>query len=228
MRGEANGEYALRNGANASATTPSIGSRSMVKRAMDIIIAGSALIFLSPMMLIVALIIKLTDGGPALFKQKRIGLNGDEFTCLKFRSMVMNANEELERLLSSDADAAAEWAKDQKLRNDPRITAIGSFLRKTSLDELPQLLNVLQGTMSIVGPRPIVRGEVEKYGAYITDYASVRPGITGLWQISGRNDTSYDERVSLDVEYARNWAIEKDVKIFLFTIPAVLFSKGAY
>lgn len=201
---------------------------SLIKRGFDLFIALSALIFLSPMMLVIAFLIKNKDGGPALFKQTRIGLNGEEFTCLKFRSMVTNAAEELENLLKSDPVAAAEWAKDQKLRNDPRITAVGGFIRKTSLDELPQLLNILKGEMSIIGPRPIVANEVAKYGTDFEHYAAVKPGVTGLWQISGRNDTTYDERVQLDVTYAKEWSFWLDLKIFFLTIPAVVFSKGAY
>lgn len=201
---------------------------SMAKRSFDVIVATAALVFLSPLMLAIAILIRHKDGGPAIFRQKRIGLNGQEFECLKFRSMVMNASEELDRLLATNAVAAAEWARDQKLRDDPRITAVGHFIRKTSLDELPQLINILRGEMSIVGPRPIVRNEVEKYGSYFSYYANVKPGITGLWQISGRNNTTYDERVQLDLRYAKQWSIWLDIKIFFLTIPAVLFSKGAY
>jgi Undecaprenyl-phosphate galactose phosphotransferase WbaP len=202
--------------------------RSVAKRTLDIFVALSALIFLAPMMIVIALLIKNKDGGPSLFKQKRIGLNGEEFLCLKFRSMVTNATEELDKVLRSDPEAAAEWARDQKLRNDPRITAVGRFIRKTSLDELPQLLNILKGEMSIIGPRPIVNNEIEKYGSFFNYYASVKPGVTGLWQISGRNDTTYEERVQLDVEYAKKWSFWLDLKILVMTIPAVLHSKGAY
>ena len=201
---------------------------SVLKRSFDVAVAFSALVFLAPMMLVIAFLIKNKDGGPALFEQTRIGLNGEEFTCLKFRSMVTNAAEELDKLLKSDPAAAAEWAKDQKLRNDPRITHVGRFIRKTSLDELPQLLNILKGEMSIIGPRPIVANEVAKYGSDFQHYASVKPGVTGLWQISGRNDTTYAERVQLDVTYARDWSFGLDLKIMFLTVPAVLFSKGAY
>ena len=201
---------------------------SLIKRVFDVTIAAAALLFLAPMMMVIAFLIKNKDGGPALFKQTRYGIDGQAFTCLKFRSMVTNAAEELEKHLKVNPQAAAEWARDQKLRNDPRITTIGQFIRKTSLDELPQLLNILKGDMSIVGPRPIVKNEIEKYGNSFQHYASVKPGVTGLWQISGRNDTTYDERVQLDVHYAKDWSIWLDLKIFFLTVPAVLFSKGAY
>lgn len=203
-------------------------AKSVLKRAFDLLVALSALVFLAPMLVVIAALIRFTDGGPALFKQTRIGHNGKEFTCLKFRSMVTDSSEVLAQLLATDSRAAAEWARDQKLRNDPRITTIGQFIRKTSLDELPQLLNILRGEMSIVGPRPIVANEVEKYGNDFRYYAAVKPGVTGLWQINGRNDTSYDERVEFDVVYAREWSIWLDLKIFFLTIPAVLLSKGAY
>lgn len=201
---------------------------SFLKRSADVLIAFSALVFLGPLIGFIALWIRMNDGGPILFKQERIGLNGKTFQCLKFRSMSVNAAEELRSYLASNTEAAAEWARDQKLRNDPRITAPGRFLRKTSLDELPQLLNILFGEMSVVGPRPIVQSEVSKYGEYFQYYTQVKPGVTGLWQISGRNDTTYDERVALDVKYCKTWSFLLDAKIFFLTIPAVLLSKGAY
>jgi len=199
-----------------------------LKRALDLAIAIPLLVFAAPMFLALMLLIRSHDGGPAFFRQKRIGLNGREFTCFKFRSMVMDAGERLQDLLARDPQAAAEWKADQKLRNDPRITPVGHFLRKTSLDELPQLLNIIRGDMSVVGPRPIVRDEKPRYGAYFSDYASVRPGVTGLWQVSGRNDTSYERRVRLDVIYARRHCFMFDIKILLSTIPAVLKGDGAY
>lgn len=205
-----------------------MAQKSVVKRTLDIAISAVALLFLGPLLIALAVLIKSNDGGPALFRQTRYGLNGKEFSCLKFRTMLTNSSEVLDNLLATDRAAAAEWAKDQKLRNDPRVTSIGKFLRKTSLDELPQLLNVLKGEMSVVGPRPIVKSEQSKYGLDYGHYCSVKPGITGLWQISGRNDTTYDERVAYDVEYARNWSVWLDLKILFLTIPAVLFSKGAY
>ena len=150
------------------------------------------------------------------------------FPCYKFRTMVVNAEQVLQELLAKDARAAAEWQKDFKLRNDPRITRIGQFLRKTSLDELPQLWNVLKGEMSLVGPRPIIEKEVAYYSDFIFDYYRTKPGITGLWQVSGRNDTSYDQRVALDSWYVRNWSIWYDLAIIFDTIRIVLLRRGAY
>lgn len=198
-----------------------------LKRTTDFFIAAIALIFLLPVMLPLAIAIRLSDGGSALFKQKRIGRDGKEFRCYKFRSMVVDADVRLKRLLAADPKARMEWQATQKLENDPRITAFGRFLRKSSLDELPQLLNILKGEMSIVGPRPIVRNEVEKYGDYFGHYCQVRPGLTGLWQVSGRSDTTYGERVALDVQYVSDWSYTSDIKIMAMTIPAVLMSDGA-
>ena len=197
-------------------------------RAFDIcvsILAGAAFL---PVLLLAALAIRLTGRGPILFVQQRMGRGGEAFPCLKFRSMAVDAQERLEQLLASDPQARAEWARDQKLRKDPRITPVGALLRKTSLDELPQLFNVLLGHMSIVGPRPIIAAEIERYGARYADYCSVRPGITGLWQISGRNDVSYGTRVRLDSLYARRKSLGYDVTICLRTIPAVLGPNGSY
>ena len=200
-----------------------------MKRVIDLSIALPALLFVSPMMIAMAIAIRAQDGGPALFRQSRVGRDGENFTCFKFRTMVMDADARLERLLASDPVAAAEWAKDQKLRNDPRILGvIGHFLRVTSLDELPQLLNIIRGDMSVVGPRPIVRSEIAKYDGYYRHYISVRPGVTGLWQVSGRNDVSYEKRVRLDAAYARCWCVGLDLWILWRTVPAVLFRRGAY
>lgn len=199
-----------------------------LKRALDLAIAIPALIFLLPFMLCVAALVRLADGGPAIFSQPRIGRNGEVFRCLKFRSMIINAQEVLDHVLATDPDAAAEWAADQKLRNDPRITRVGAFLRKTSLDELPQLINVVRGEMSIVGPRPIIRDEIPRYGRSFADYTSVRPGLTGLWQVSGRNDTTYAERVAMDRLYARQHSVAGDLAIIVKTVPAMLASRGAF
>jgi exopolysaccharide production protein ExoY len=196
------------------------------KAAVDIIAAGSALLFLAPLMLLLAVLVKL-DGGPVLFAHGRIGRGGTRFPCLKFRSMVTDSDQVLRALLERDPAAAAEWAETQKLRQDPRITLVGRFMRKTSLDELPQLLNVLHRDMSLVGPRPIVAAEVPRYGEDIAYYLAIRPGITGLWQVSGRSNTSYAERVALDTAYVREWSFWKDVTIVARTIPAVLARKGA-
>lgn len=200
---------------------------SVLKRSLDILLAGIALVFLLPLMLPIAFLIRRHDGGPALFVQERIGLHGKLFRCYKFRTMVMDAQEQLEKLLAADPAAREEWERDRKLVNDPRITRLGAFLRKSSLDELPQLLNILRGEMSLVGPRPIVRGEIAKYGADFSFYTAVRPGLTGLWQVSGRSDTTYDERVALDVRYVREWSFPGDVWIIVKTIPAILASRGA-
>ena len=197
------------------------------KRTFDLLAAFGSLIFLCPVMFILAVLIRMQDGGPAIFAHTRIGKNGRPFKCYKFRSMVLDAQERLEILLASDPDARAEWARDQKLRNDPRVTALGRFIRKSSLDELPQLFNILKGDMSVVGPRPIIADEMVRYAGHVEDYLSVTPGVTGLWQVSGRNDVSYDERVQMDARYARTWTVAGDIWITLKTVPAVLASRGA-
>lgn len=191
-------------------------------------IALLALVFLLPLMLAVALAIWVQDRGPVLFAHRRVGLGGRSFHCLKFRSMALDAEARLQSLLANDPAAAAEWAADHKLRNDPRVTPLGAFLRKTSLDELPQLFNVLKGEMSLVGPRPIVDAEIVRYGRRFTDYCKVKPGITGLWQVSGRNDVSYRTRVAMDAVYAKRKCGRLDVWILAATIPAVLARKGSY
>jgi Undecaprenyl-phosphate galactose phosphotransferase WbaP len=201
--------------------------RPALKRAMDLAGATALLVLLAPVFLALFFLVRL-DGGKAFYAHKRIGRGGAAFGCLKFRSMVMDSQARLDALLASDPAARAEWDATRKLRNDPRITAVGRFLRKTSLDELPQLLNVLRGEMSLVGPRPVTQSELEQYyGAAATHYASVRPGITGLWQVSGRSDTSYNQRVQLDVAYVSQPSVWKDIKILLRTPVAVLSSRGA-
>jgi undecaprenyl-phosphate galactose phosphotransferase len=198
-----------------------------IKRSFDIVSAGLALLLLSPILLIVAALVKM-DGGPALFGHKRIGANGKSFGCLKFRSMVMNADTALQRYLAQNPQAQIEWQKDHKLRDDPRVTRLGKFLRRTSLDELPQLINVLRGDMSLVGPRPIVVAETKKYDSDIAYYYRVRPGLTGLWQVSGRNDVSYARRVRMDSWYVRNWSLWHDIAIICKTFPVLLNRSGAY
>ena len=200
---------------------------SAAKRVTDFLIAFLALIFLSPAMIIIALIIRITDGGPVLFQHKRIGRDGKEFNCIKFRSMEVDAEAKLPTILSKCEKARAQWVANQKIDDDPRVTPFGRFLRKSSLDEIPQLLNVIRGTMSIVGPRPIVKSEAEKYGEFFPYYCRVRPGLTGLWQVSGRSGTTYEDRVKLDVKYVTEWSYWGDVKIMFLTIPAVLKSDGA-
>ena len=200
----------------------------MAVRLLDIGVACCALIFLAPLMIVVACLVYVVDPGPVLFAHRRLGRNGRSFPCLKFRSMVTDAEARLQKLLATDADARAEWARDYKLRRDPRITPIGNFLRKSSIDELPQLINVLRGEMSIVGPRPIVEGEIERYGRYFIDYSRVKPGITGLWQVSGRNNVSYRRRVALDVSSARNKCLGLDLRILVMTVPAVFLARGSF
>lgn len=186
------------------------------------------LVLVAPLMALIALGIIISSKGPVLFKQERIGRGGKMFTCYKFRTMEVDAQSRLQNLLDNCAASRFEWARDQKLKNDPRIHAFGDFLRKSSLDELPQLFNVLAGDMSLVGPRPIVQDEVQKYGRYFAHYCAVRPGITGLWQISGRNDVAYRRRVAFDVVYVRKGRVADNVRILLQTVPAVLTAKGSY
>jgi len=203
------------------------GLRPFAKRAMDVAGAGFLLAVLAPFMLMVALVIRL-DGGAALYGHRRVGRSGQSFACLKFRSMVSDSQARLEALLASDPAARAEWDATQKLKNDPRITRIGQFLRATSLDELPQLINVLLGQMSLVGPRPVIQTELDRfYGAAAAHYMSVRPGLTGLWQVSGRSDTSYAQRVALDVAYVARPSLWQDITILARTPMAVLSRRGA-
>lgn len=223
----------LENAASSAADIVSVGSAKyapggILKRAVDIALATIGIAILWPLMLMVALAIRYTDPGPAIFGHERIGLNGRRFKCLKFRSMIINSEVALRELLERDQAAAAEWAASQKLKNDPRITRLGRILRETSLDELPQLWNVLRGDMSIVGPRPIVSAEVRRYGNHFTDYAATKPGITGLWQVTGRSDCTYEERVSLDVDYVQNWSILRDFWIIARTVIVVFGRKGSY
>lgn len=197
-------------------------------RILDIVGVMVLGLFFLPLMLMIALAIYISDPGPVFFKQKRIGRNGKLFNCYKFRTMVVDAEERLADVLARDPAARAEWERDHKLRCDPRISGIGCFLRKSSLDELPQLWNILKGDMSLVGPRPIVENEAYRYGKYLAYYCSVRPGLTGLWQISGRNDVSYRRRVAFDVFYARNGRVGDNIRIMLLTVPSVLASRGSY
>lgn len=197
------------------------------KRVFDIVASLALLAVLSPLMVYLALRIRM-DGGSAVFAHQRVGRGGNMFPCYKFRSMVMNAQEQLQQLLASDPELRAQWERDHKLKDDPRISPVGHFLRKTSLDELPQLFNVLRGEMSLVGPRPIVTAELEKYGEDVEYFLMVRPGITGLWQVSGRNDVDYDTRVYLDTWYVKNWSLWYDIAILCKTVRVVLRRDGAY
>jgi exopolysaccharide production protein ExoY len=198
------------------------------KRVIDVALALSGIVLLAPLLIICFVVTVLTSPGPALFRHKRVGFKGKRFDCLKFRTMVPDAAERLRQLLETNPVAAAEWASSQKLRNDPRVTAIGTILRQSSLDELPQLFNVLMGDMSIVGPRPVTEEELVKYSGAVDIYFACRPGITGLWQVSGRSKTTFNKRVACDSFYARHWSMMLDAKIIIATIPAVCFSDTAY
>lgn len=205
------------------------GRNGLLKRAMDVVISLSAILFLLPVFLGVALAIKLTSKDSIFYLQSRIGLGGKVFNMYKFRTMQVNSCILLEAHLKQCQKSRAEWDKYQKLRNDPRITPVGHFLRKSSIDELPQLLNVLRGTMSIVGPRPILLTQKEIYGAAnFANYARTRPGITGLWQVSGRNAIPFEDRIAIEKEYSQKWSLWLDIKILFKTVPTVLFPKGAF
>ncbi|MCH2546731.1 MAG: undecaprenyl-phosphate galactose phosphotransferase WbaP [Alphaproteobacteria bacterium] len=197
-----------------------------IKRSFDVLVSLCMIALLSPLLLALALIVK-SDGGPAFYGHTRLGRKGKTFDCLKFRSMVTNGDTVLENHLATHPEARQEWEDTRKLHNDPRVTKIGAFLRKSSLDELPQLINVLKGEMSLVGPRPIVADEICKYDLDIAHYYRVAPGITGMWQVSGRSDVSYEERVEMDTWYVRNWTLWHDIAILFKTIPALAKRSGA-
>jgi len=199
----------------------------LMKRVFDIVGSAVLLIVLAPVFAVLWFLVRKT-GKQVIFGHERIGKNGKPFKCYKFRSMVMNANEVLEELLRNDPEAREEWHREFKLKNDPRITQVGHFLRKTSLDELPQLWNVLKGDMSLVGPRPVISEEIERYGEKSQHYLQAKPGMTGLWQVSGRNDIDYDSRVYLDTWYVKNWSLWSDIVILLRTVRVVLGRNGAY
>jgi exopolysaccharide production protein ExoY len=207
-----------------------LGSRPSVRERMrGAASQGLALLILaliSPLMLLIAWLIR-RDGGPATFEHYRVGCGGRLFRCIKFRTMRMDAERVLHDLLERDPALRAEWERDQKLANDPRVTALGKWLRRSSLDELPQLLNVLRGEMALVGPRPITVAELRRYGAARWHYLSVLPGMTGLWQVSGRNRTSYERRIELDALYVKNRSAWLDLKILLRTVVVVLTREGA-
>jgi exopolysaccharide production protein ExoY len=201
-----------------------VGGR--LKRWFDITAALAALLLLMPLFCLIALAIKLWDRGPVFYRHSRVGLEGKAFGCFKFRTMVINADEVLARQLAANNEAAAEWQKNRKLKRDPRITPLGASMRKTSIDELPQLLNILKGDMSFVGPRPIVTEEVQKYGSTIEHYFCTRPGLTGPWQVSGRNDLDYATRVALDRDYVENWSFWRDLTIIAKTARVVVAARG--
>jgi exopolysaccharide production protein ExoY len=218
----------LRTDLEFSSAAPVAPIGLMPKRIVDIVLALSAIILLAPLLIICFVVTWASSAGPVIFRHKRVGFNGRTFDCLKFRTMVADAPEQLRKLLEADAATAAEWAQYQKLRNDPRVTPTGAILRKSSLDELPQLFNVLMGDMSIVGPRPVTEEELSRYGASVKVYTACRPGITGLWQVTGRSSTSYETRISCDAYYARMWSLALDCKIIVVTIPSVLFTENAH
>ena len=199
----------------------------LTKRLFDTLVASFLMVLFSPLFLYLFIQLK-KDGGPAFFKQQRIGRKGAAFECLKFRTMVVDAESRLQNLIHQNPELLEQWARDHKIKNDPRITPLGAFLRRTSLDEIPQLLNVLKGEMSLVGPRPIVKAELEKYGDDVEYFLMVRPGMTGLWQVSGRSDMSYDKRVYLDTWYVKNWSLWYDLVILFKTVNVVIQRNGAY
>jgi exopolysaccharide production protein ExoY len=210
-----------------------LGERATVvgggtKRWFDVMGAVAAIILLLPLFCLIALAIKLWDRGPVFYRHRRIGLNGADFDCLKFRTMVVNSDDVLTRHLATNGEAAREWEETRKLKRDPRITPLGSSMRKTSIDELPQLVNILKGEMSFVGPRPIVTAEVPKYGACIDHYLRARPGLTGPWQVSGRNDVDYATRVALDRHYIEEWSFWRDLAIIAKTAQVVVTARGCY
>jgi Undecaprenyl-phosphate galactose phosphotransferase WbaP len=199
------------------------------KRALDISASAAALVFLFPLFAFVIFMIKMLDGGKVFFAHQRVGYNGKLFWCYKFRTMKEDGDEMLSAYFISNPECRLEWEIHQKLRYDPRITALGKFLRQTSIDELPQLLNVLKGEMSLVGPRPVTQRELEdKYGSSAGSYLLARPGITGLWQVGGRNDVSYDERVKLDCLYLTTWSFWLDLVILIRTVVVVVKRDGSY
>ncbi|MGB3627640.1 MAG: sugar transferase [Henriciella sp.] len=198
------------------------------KRALDVAVSGTALIVAAPVILLFGLLIRLQDGGPMFFGHNRLGFGRQSFRCLKLRTMVSNGDVVLAQHLAQNPAAKVEWETTRKLRDDPRVTALGRFLRKTSLDELPQLFNILRGDMSLVGPRPVTGPEIAYYGVATRYYTATRPGLTGLWQVSGRSDVDFARRVTLDTYYVRRWSFVRDMMIILRTPMAVLRSRGSY
>ncbi|MDR0629922.1 MAG: undecaprenyl-phosphate galactose phosphotransferase WbaP [Treponema sp.] len=199
-----------------------------LKRVMDISIVIIGGLLLLPLFLVIALLVKISSPGPVLYGHTRLGLGGVPFKAYKFRSMVMDADRRLQALLASDPKLQEEWEASHKLKHDPRVTGIGTFLRRTSLDEFPQLINILKGEMSLVGPRPIVQDEAKKYGEDFDRIFSVKPGLSGLWQVSGRSDTDYGERVAFDTYYLQSWSVWLDIWVLYKTLGAVIRGKGAY
>ena len=198
-----------------------------LKRGVDLFLS----LLLAPLVLLIAVplcLMVMMEGGAPVYRHLRVGRGGRSFYCYKFRTMMVDADARLKDLLDSNHLAREEWSERFKLRNDPRVTRLGHFLRRTSLDELPQLWNVLSGDMSFIGPRPVICDELEKYGDDVAAYLACRPGISGLWQVNGRNDTSYEQRVAYDLQYARDWSLWLDLHILLKTFPVVLKARGSY
>ncbi len=196
----------------------------LAKRALDVTVALIMLVVFSPLMVGLALLVFTTSPGPILYHHRRVGYRKRSFGCLKFRTMVVNSDEVLQQHLENNPEARLEWEQTQKLRDDPRVTSVGHVLRKLSLDELPQLINVLRGEMSLVGPRPVLFDELRRYGPSSRHYLRARPGITGLWQVSGRNNTTYKRRVAYDRAYVTNVNTATDIAILVQTLPAALRS----
>lgn len=217
-----------RQAAGLAAKSDGKASLRGVKRGLDVSMVLVASLVLLPLLLTIALVLLVSQGRPLFYRHKRVGKDGKTFLCFKFRTMAVNADDILRRHLATNPEARAEWEQTRKLQKDPRVTLLGRALRKSSVDELPQFVNVLKGEMSLVGPRPIVQDEVKYYGAQIQHYYKVRPGLTGPWQIGGRNDVSYGRRVQLDAEYVTNWSLLGDLSIIVRTVPAVLRAKGCY
>lgn len=223
-------------GAGASTIIPrsAVGSldlprpTSLVKRTIDLVGSLVLLIGLLPVIAVVALAVAVTSRGPMIFGHTRVGQDGEPFACWKFRTMVEDAEERLHAILMADPAKAAEFAENHKLKDDPRITPIGALLRRTSLDELPQLYNVLVGQMSLIGPRPVVPEELPRYGEHAGHYLAVRPGVSGPWQVGGRSDTTFEERVAMDVEYVEGLSTWGDVRLLARTVVAVLRRVGAH
>ncbi len=199
-----------------------------IKEFFDKLLSIFLVFIFLPVFIVLYIVVFISSKGKPIYKQRRVGIGGKLFNIYKFRTMRVDADTTLEEMLENDPKLKAEWDREFKLKDDPRVTAVGKFLRRTSLDELPQLYNVFQGKMSLVGPRPIIKDEIKMYGEYFNYFTAVKPGITGLWQVSGRNDISYDERVRLDVWYVRNWSIELDIMILVKTAAIILSKKGSY
>lgn len=204
------------------------GINVLIKTVIDYVGALVGILLLLPIIAIVAFLMRVYDPGPIIYRRRVVGVGGKQFDAFKFRTMVVNGDEVLSNHLANNPDARAEWDKYEKLTDDPRVTFIGNFLRRSSLDELPQMFNVLRGEMSLVGPRMITLDEVDRYGQWNLNIHTVKPGITGLWQISGRSEVSYAERVRLDMHYIRNYSVWLDLQILFWTVPTVAFRKGAY